>query len=94
MSHHHHDNDHHHHHHHHHGTESTLSFEEKLDKLLRHWIKHNVDHATNYTDWMEKAKGAGMEAVAEKLKKATDLTLTINKSFEEALDTLSRTLQK
>jgi len=82
------------HHHHHHETEGTLSFEAKLDKLLQHWIKHNVDHAATYTDWVGKTEEAGMEEIAAKLKEASDLTLTINHKFEEALTLLSKILQK
>ena len=40
-----HDHSHEHAHDHAHQTHDTLSFEEKMIKLLEHWIKHNDDHA-------------------------------------------------
>jgi hypothetical protein len=57
---------HHHHHHNHnhnhdHDIESTLSFDEKMIKLLEHWIKHNDDHAETYKDWAKKAKEKNMD---------------------------------
>jgi hypothetical protein len=45
-----------HHHHHDHDSHSEMPFDEKLLKLLNHWIKHNEDHALNYRNWAEKAK--------------------------------------
>ncbi len=71
-------------HHHHHEIKSTLSFDEKMIKLLDHWIKHNDDHAKTYRDWAQKAKDKDMRKAASLLKDAADLTLTINKKFEEA----------
>ena len=37
-------------------TQNTLSFQEKMIKLLDHWIKHNDDHSKTYIDWAEKGK--------------------------------------
>jgi len=38
-------------HEHNHEIHNSLTFDEKLVKLLEHWIKHNDDHAENYRDW-------------------------------------------
>lgn len=81
MTHHHH---HHHHHHHDHDIESTLSFDEKMIKLLGHWIKHNDDHAETYRDWAKKAKEKDMDNVGSLLEDAAEMTLLISKKFEEA----------
>lgn len=85
--HHHHDHDHDHHDHdhdHHHEPQSPLSFDQKLAKLLDHWIKHNDDHAENYRDWAAKAKENNMPAVSALLEDAAEITLTISRKFEEA----------
>ncbi len=76
---------HHDHHHHHHDQKSELSFDEKLVKLLEHWIKHNADHATSYRDWAEKAKAEGFAAAGAPLSDAAEMTLEISKKFEEAI---------
>ena len=62
-------------HHHHHGDEikSELSFDEKMIKLLEHWIKHNEDHVRTYRDW------------AQLLEDVAEMTLLINKKFESAM---------
>jgi hypothetical protein len=53
--------DHQHHHHHDHDSQGELSFDEKIEKMLSHWIKHNEDHASNYRNWAEKAKANGKD---------------------------------
>jgi hypothetical protein len=84
---HHHNHKHHHHHDHdhdHHETKSTLSLDEKLIKLLEHWIKHNESHVETYRDWAQKAKADNMDKVSALIEEAADLTGPINKKFEEA----------
>lgn len=83
MTHHHH---HEHDHHHDHEIESNLSFDEKMIKLLEHWIKHNDDHAETYRDWAKKAKEKNMNEAGSLLEDAAEMTLEISKRFEEAAD--------
>ena len=78
---------HHHHHHHHdhdHDIESTLSFEEKLIKLLQHWIKHNDDHVKTYLDWAQKAKENDLNEANSMLENAAEETKKISRIFEQA----------
>jgi hypothetical protein len=82
MTHHHHHHDH--HHDHDHKSEGTLSFDEKMIKLLEHWIKHNDDHAETYRDWAKKAKEKNMDKAGSLLEDAAEMTLMISKKFEEA----------
>lgn len=98
MSHHHdHDHKHHHHHdhkHHHHNDydiQSTLSFDEKMIKLLEHWIKHNDDHAGTYRGWAQKAKDNGLPDAASLLEDAAAMTDKISKKFEEAAVKIKKT---
>lgn len=84
---HHHDHDHP-HHGHSHETASELSFEEKLARLLAHWIKHNDDHAGSYRDWAEKARGGNQKAVAAVLDDVAEMTEGITTKFKEALSIL------
>ncbi len=73
---------------HDHEVASDLTFEEKLNKLLHHWIKHNEDHAGNYRDWKEKAEKNHMKKAAAILEEAAALTIQINQKFETAIKTL------
>jgi hypothetical protein len=75
----------HHHHHHHHDSQGELSFDEKITKMLSHWIKHNEDHASNYRNWAEKAKANGMDKASILLEDAADMSVAINEKFEAAL---------
>jgi len=84
MTHHDHDHGHHHHGHHDHEVKSELSFDEKLIKLLEHWLKHNEDHAGNYKDWAEKARQNQLDAVGALLDDVCDLTAVINAKIESA----------
>jgi len=84
---------HHHHHHHHdhdHEIESTLSFDEKMIKLLEHWVKHNDDHAETYRGWAKKAKEKNMDETGSLLEDAAEMTLEISKKFEEAARIIRR----
>ena len=89
--------DHHHHHHHHdhehehnhdHASHGAISFDEKLVKIISHWIKHNVDHASNYRNWAENAKANGNEKTAGFLEEAAEMSQAINEKFEAALTEL------
>ena len=77
------------HHHHDHEAHDEMPFDEKLLKLLDHWIKHNEDHALNYRKWAEKAKTNGISDAAGLLEEVADMSLTINEKLEAALATLS-----
>ncbi len=76
--------DHHHHHHHDHDSHGELSFDEKMTKLLEHWIKHNQDHASNYRNWAEKAKANGKADIGVLLEEAAEMSLAINEKFAAA----------
>ena len=78
------DDHHHDHHHHHHDSHGELSFDEKIEKMLSHWIKHNEDHASNYRNWAEKAKANGKDKAGILLEEAADMSLAINEKFEAA----------
>ena len=73
------------HHHHDHDSHGELSFDEKMAKLINHWIKHNQDHALNYRNWAEKAKANGKDDAGVLLEAAADMSLAINAKFEAAL---------
>ncbi|MFQ5484641.1 MAG: hypothetical protein ACE5DO_04815 [Desulfobacterales bacterium] len=65
---------------------STLSFDEKLRKLLEHWLKHNENHSETYRDWAIKAKKNEMPQVGALIDDAADMSRLINKKFEKAIN--------
>ncbi len=73
------------HHHHDHDSHGELSFDEKMTKMLDHWIKHNQDHALNYRNWAEKAKANAKDDAGVLLEEAAEMSLAINEKFEAAL---------
>jgi hypothetical protein len=83
-----HHDDPHHHHHHTHESGGGLSLEEKLERLLSHWIDHNGDHANTYRDWAAQAGDHDLARVGELLLKAADLTEEISRQFEAARQAL------
>jgi ferredoxin-NADP reductase len=76
-------------HHHHHHTEKEMPFREKMEKLLQHWIKHNIDHAKTYREWKEKAEKEDLIKVADILEEAAETTTQLNEKFEQALGEIS-----
>lgn len=72
--------------HHHSDSHEELPLEQKLLKLLDHWVKHNTDHAVTYRNWAEKAKANGMSEVARLLEDAAKASLQVNDLFRQALD--------
>ena len=74
-----------HHPHSHREIESTLSFDEKLIKLLKHWLRHNESHAETYKDWAIKAKENEIQEAGALIDDAADMTRLINKKFEKAI---------
>jgi hypothetical protein len=73
------------HHHFDQEVQSGLSFDEKMIKLLEHWIKHNESHAQTYRDWAQKAKEKNKNKTALMLEDAAEMTLSISKKFELAI---------
>lgn len=59
----------------------------KLQILLDHWIKHNREHAEEFVEWAEKAKGFGQAAVHDEMTQAVK---QINKANEFLFAALER----
>ena len=72
--------------HHHSDSHEELPLEQKLLKLLDHWVKHNTDHAVTYRSWAEKAKANDMSEVAKLLEDAAKASLQVNDLFRQASD--------
>ena len=77
-------------HDHAHQTHDTLSFEEKMIKLLEHWIKHNDDHADSYRDWAQKAQANGMPDAGALLGEVAEMTTDITGKFKETLAAIKK----
>jgi len=75
-----------HHHDHHHDVKSDLTFEEKLIKLLEHWLKHNHDHAHTYQEWAERAKANDLAQVGILIDEIGEMTRSIDEKIREALN--------
>lgn len=73
-----------HHHHEQKDTQSSLTFDAKMIKLLAHWVKHNEDHAGTYRDWAQRAEDNGMHEIAKLLHEVAEMTIMINARFAEA----------
>lgn len=73
-----------------HHTPNALSFEEKLIRLVEHWIKHNEDHVKTYRDWIAQARKQGLTAAADRLEEAVSMTEATTDKFTQALSVLHR----
>ncbi len=79
-----------HHHHHHHDVKSDLTFEDKLIKLLEHWLKHNADHAGTYREWAKRARTNNLSQVADLLDQVSAMSVDLDDKFKEALELIKK----
>ena len=77
-----------HHHDHDHDVRSDLTFEEKLIKLLEHWLKHNHDHAHTYREWAERARTNDLSQVGTLIDEIGEMTQNIDEKIKEALNSV------
>ncbi len=75
---------------HEHHTPDSLPFEEKLMRLLEHWIRHNEDHAASYREWARQAGNHRLEEAASRIEEAAHATEAITEMFKKALSSLHR----
>ncbi len=61
---------------------------EKLRVLLPHWLEHNASHAEDYRAWIERARAAGADHVAEHLAAAVEKLAGVNRDLQGALEHL------
>lgn len=59
----------------------------KLKILLSHWIEHNGQHAQEFREWAEKARGLGKAEVHDDMMQAVQ---QMNKANEFLLSALER----
>jgi len=65
-----------------------MSMEEKLVKLLGHWMQHNEEHAKSFELWAQRAASQGLDEVAAHLEKAAGKTRSADEDFKAALEKL------
>ena len=85
-----HHHDHHHHHSHDDHSQKALTENEKLAKMIEHWIQHNNEHARSYREWAQRANGLGQNEVAEILSGIADQSTRQNEDMERALALIKR----
>lgn len=64
----------------------SMSFEEKMDLLLAHWIDHNESHQEDYKKWATQAKKEGKDEIVE-------LILAAMQQFKEGNNRLRQAKQ-
>jgi hypothetical protein len=63
----------------------TMEDKERLVVVLKHLIEHNEGHGEDYKRWIDLAKGAGLERVANKIDEAYTLIHHAGDALKEAL---------
>ncbi len=88
-----HDHEDHHDHHHHdhdhdHDKTPEMTFPEKVEKLLTHWIKHNREHVKTYRMWAKRAGETDMADIGKQIEEAAEISEKVNAPLENALERL------
>lgn len=73
---------------HSHAHEQELSFDDRIVRVLEHWIKHNDDHIANYYEWVAKLNAADKGTAADLLQEAAEMSTIISKKFQTIIDKL------
>ncbi len=69
-------------------VQGKLSEKGKLGKLLEYWIKHNEEHSKTYLEWSKRADSEGLKDVVGLLQEASEITMSINQLFKNAIKRL------
>ena len=77
-----------HNHNHDQGPSHELTLEQKLEKLLGHWINHNDSHKDTFFNWAQQAEDGGLEKIALNLKKAGELSQEVTMQLKDAFKNL------
>ena len=64
---------------------------DKSKVLMPYWIKHNNEHMAHYKKWLKGLKDAGLNDIAEDVKKVIQHSEEINKCTESAIKKLQIT---
>ncbi len=67
-----------------------MTFPEKLEKLLNHWIKHNREHVGTYRSWADKAVQEGMMDIAREIEQAAEIAERTDVALQNTLERLKR----
>lgn len=78
------------HHHDHHTQKSSLTFDERMIKLLEHWVKHNTDHAETYREWAKRAEENNLSEIGAILNEVAEMTVNINVKFVTAAEKVKK----
>ena len=62
---------------------------DKLKHLIEHWIEHNSDHADEFRQWADKAKGFGASGVSDDIMEAVEQLRNANESLDRASQKLA-----
>jgi hypothetical protein len=68
------------------GDHQNMSFTDKIDLLLAHWIEHNESHLEDYKKWAAQARKEGMDEIVE-------LILAAMQQFKEGNNRLRQAKQ-
>jgi ferritin len=75
---------------HSHSHADEMSLEEKLEKLVAHWIDHNDSHKETFLTWAQRAQEHGLDGVAQKINQAGTLSEQVTLLLKQTLSELEK----
>jgi hypothetical protein len=66
-----------------------MEIADRLTHLLPHWIEHNEAHAEQLSEWVVKARSAGMGEIADSISAAADAMRQASARLTQARDRLA-----
>ncbi len=77
-------------HSHAHSHADQLTLEQKLEKLVSHWIDHNDSHKETFHTWAARAENKGLTVVAKKIEEAATVSDQVTALLKQALTELTK----
>ncbi len=60
--------------------------EEKLKRLIMHWVEHNEEHRSRFEEAAIEAEKLGLEVAAESLRMAAQKASEVSQHLRKALE--------
>jgi hypothetical protein len=67
----------------------AITFPQKAQMLIEHWVNHNLAHIQSYHRWADTFRQNGLDSTAVLLESAAEFTRQINHTLSKASESVA-----